>query len=84
MEIQIQEDKKSVVIFLEGSLDSITAPEVEKEFRLFTTDLYGLQWPPFHLHGIERRQGSRCPSSAQRRQRVCSFHFGFNRTDAYV
>ena len=32
MEIQIQEDKKSVVIFLEGSLDSITAPEVEKEF----------------------------------------------------
>ena len=36
MEIQIQEDKKSVVIFLEGSLDSITAPEVEKEFI----------WPP--------------------------------------
>ena len=72
MEIQIQEDKKSVVIFLEGSLDSIT------------TDLYGLQWSPLHLHGIERRQGSRCPSSAQRRQRVCSFHFGFNRTDAYV
>ena len=32
MEIQIQEDKKSVVVFLEGSLDSITAPEVEKEF----------------------------------------------------
>lgn len=32
MEIRIQEDKKSVVIFLEGSLDSITAPEVEKEY----------------------------------------------------
>ena len=32
MEIQIQEDKKNVVIFLEGSLDSITAPEVETEF----------------------------------------------------
>ena len=31
MEIQIQEDKKSVVMFLEGSLDSITAPEAEKE-----------------------------------------------------
>ena len=31
MEIQIQEDKKSVVMFLEGSLDSITAPEAEAE-----------------------------------------------------
>ena len=32
MEIQIQEDKKSVTMFLEGSLDSISAPEAEKEF----------------------------------------------------
>ena len=32
MEIQIQEDKKSVVVYLEGSLDSITTPEAEKEF----------------------------------------------------
>ena len=32
MEIQIQEDKKNVVIFLEGSLDSITAPDVENAF----------------------------------------------------
>lgn len=31
MEIQIQEDKKGVTMFLEGSLDSITAPEAEKE-----------------------------------------------------
>ena len=32
MEIQIQEDKKSVVVYLEGSLDSITAPDVENAF----------------------------------------------------
>ena len=31
MEIQIQEDKKSVVMFLVGSLDAITAPEAEGE-----------------------------------------------------
>ena len=32
MEIQIQEDKKSVVVFLEGKLDSITSPELEEQF----------------------------------------------------
>jgi anti-anti-sigma factor len=31
MEIQIQEDNKSVIAFLEGNLDSISAPEAESE-----------------------------------------------------
>ena len=69
MEIQIQEDKKSVVVYLEGSLDSITAPDVENAF-----------FPMMEENEFEKitLDCSKLTYMASR------FHIGINRTGSYV